>query len=55
VNASTVSRWLGKIRKNLLDRTLVLLCHRLNLTDPEAASIARLVTSQLDVSVVRLL
>jgi RNA polymerase sigma-70 factor (ECF subfamily) len=55
VNASTVSRWLAKIRKGILDRTLALLRDRLRLTDPEAASIARLVTSQIDVSVVRLL
>ena len=55
VNASTVSRWLAKIRKGILDRTLALLRERLRLTEPEAASIARLVTSQIDVSVVRLL
>lgn len=55
VNASTVSRWLSRIREGLLDRTLVLLRERLRLTEPEAASIARLVTSQIDVSVVRFL
>jgi len=55
VNASTVSRWLAKIRKGILDRTLALLRERLRLSEPEAASIARLVTSQIDVSVVRLL
>lgn len=55
VNASTVSRWLAKIRKSILDRTLALLRERLRLSEPEAASIARLVTSQIDVSVVRLL
>jgi len=55
VNASTVSRWLAKIRKGILDRTLALLRERLRLSEPEAASIARLVTSQMDVSVVRLL
>jgi RNA polymerase sigma-70 factor (ECF subfamily) len=55
VNASTVSRWLGRIRQTLLERTLVLLRERLRLTEPEAASIARLVTSQIDVSVVRFL
>jgi len=55
VNASTVSRWLSRIRQSLLDRTLVLLRERLRLTEPEAASIARLVTSQIDVSVVRFL
>jgi RNA polymerase sigma-70 factor (ECF subfamily) len=55
VNASTVSRWLSKIRKGILDRTLLLLRERLRLSEPEAASIARLVTSQMDVSVVRLL
>ena len=55
VNASTVSRWLGRIREALLERTLVLLRERLRLTEPEAASIARLVTSQMDVSVVRFL
>ena len=55
VNASTVSRWLAKIRKGILDRTLAILRGRLRLSEPEAASIARLVTSQIDVSVVRLL
>lgn len=55
VNASTVSRWLAKIRRGILDRTLALLRERLRLSEPEAASIARLVTSQIDVSVVRLL
>jgi RNA polymerase sigma-70 factor (ECF subfamily) len=55
VNATTASRWLGKIRQGILDRTVALLRERLGLTDPEAASIARLVTSQIDVSVVRLL
>lgn len=55
VNASTVSRWLSRIRQGLLERTLVLLRERLRLTEPEAASIARLVTSQIDVSVVRFL
>jgi RNA polymerase sigma-70 factor, ECF subfamily len=55
VNASTVSRWLAKVRQGLLNRTLELMRQRLRLTDPEAASIARLVTSQIDVSVVRFL
>lgn len=55
VNASTVSRWLAKIRKSILDRTLALLRERLRLSEPDAASIARLVTSQIDISVVRLL
>lgn len=55
IDASTVSRWLSKIRKAILDRTLALLRQRLRLTEPEAESIARLVTSQIDVSVVRLL
>lgn len=55
INPSTVSRWLAKIRKGILDRTLALLRERLRLTEPEAESIARLVTSQIDVSVVRLL
>ena len=55
VNASTISRWLAKIRQGLLDRTLELMRQRLRLSDPEAASIARLVTSQIDVSVIRFL
>jgi RNA polymerase sigma-70 factor (ECF subfamily) len=55
VNTSTVSRWLAKIRQGLLDRTLALLRERLRLSDPEAVSIARLVTSQIDVSVIRFL
>jgi RNA polymerase sigma-70 factor (ECF subfamily) len=55
VNASTVSRWLAKVRQGLLDRTLELMRQRLRLSDPEAASIARLVTSQIDISVVRFL
>jgi len=55
VNASTVSRWLAKVRQGLLDRTLELMRQRLRLSDPEAASIARLVGSQIDISVVRFL
>jgi RNA polymerase sigma-70 factor, ECF subfamily len=55
VNASTVSRWLGKIRRQILDGTMARLRERLQLTTTEVASLARLLTSQLDVSVLRLL
>lgn len=55
VNATTVSRWLGRIRERLRDETVAILCERLRLNDREAVSIARLVTSQLEVSVNRLL
>jgi len=55
VNASTVSRWLAKIRHNILDGTVARLRERLRLSATEVASIARLLTSQMDVSVMRLL
>jgi RNA polymerase sigma-70 factor (ECF subfamily) len=55
VNASTVSRWLAKIRRDILERATARLREALLLEAREAASIVRLVQSQLDVSVARLL
>lgn len=55
VEESTVSRWLQSARRTVLARTQEALEASLGVTDEEFASIARLVASQLDVSVARLL
>ncbi len=55
VHLSTVSRWLTRARQSLADRTLEILRQRLEIGGSEAESIARLVMSQLDVSLLRLL
>jgi RNA polymerase sigma-70 factor (ECF subfamily) len=55
VNTSTVSRWLAKARETLLARTREGLSLRLNVQPDEFASMARLLGSQIDVSLARLL
>jgi RNA polymerase sigma-70 factor (ECF subfamily) len=55
VNASTVWRWLDAARRRLLAETERLLHERLRVSSEEFASLARLVSSQLDVSVASLL
>jgi len=55
VNISTVSRWLAKARETLLARTREGLSARLNVQPDEFASMARLLGSQIDVSLARLL
>jgi RNA polymerase sigma-70 factor (ECF subfamily) len=55
VDESTVSRWVQRARESILDQTQRELGERLGIKVVEIPSIARLVTSQLDVSVVRLL
>jgi RNA polymerase sigma-70 factor (ECF subfamily) len=55
VNASTVSRWIAAVRESLLGETERLLRAELPLSPPEFASLARVLVSQIDVSVVRLL
>jgi RNA polymerase sigma-70 factor (ECF subfamily) len=55
VNISTVSRWLAGARDSLLTQTREGLSRRLHLSPGEFESLARLLRSQIDVSLVRLL
>lgn len=55
VNISTVSRWLAAARESLLTQTRDGLSRRLHLSPGEFDSLARLLQSQIDVSLVRLL
>jgi RNA polymerase sigma-70 factor (ECF subfamily) len=53
VHRATASRWIAKIREDLVARTRELMAAALGVDSAEAASIVRLVQSQLDVSVIR--
>jgi RNA polymerase sigma-70 factor (ECF subfamily) len=55
VNASTVSRWIAGVRTALLVETERLLRAELSLSPPEFTSLARVLASQMDISVSRLL
>jgi RNA polymerase sigma-70 factor (ECF subfamily) len=55
VNASTVSRWIAGVRTALLADTERLLRAELSLSPPEFHSLARVLASQMDISVSRLL
>jgi RNA polymerase sigma-70 factor (ECF subfamily) len=55
VDESTVSGWLARARETILAETERELGRRLGMNISEVPSLARLVTSQLDVSVARLL
>jgi RNA polymerase sigma-70 factor (ECF subfamily) len=55
VNASTVSRWIAGVRTTLLAETERLLRAELSLSPPEFTSLARVLASQMDISVSRLL
>jgi RNA polymerase sigma-70 factor (ECF subfamily) len=55
VNISTVSRWLASARESLLVQTREGLSRRLHISPGEFDSLARLLQSQIDVSLVRLL
>ena len=55
VSHSTVSRWLGKARDQVVDEAQRLLRDRMQLSPAEFESIAALVVSQLDLSVSRIL
>jgi RNA polymerase sigma-70 factor (ECF subfamily) len=55
VDESTVSRWIQRAREEILDHAQRELGRRLGIQVAEVPSIARLVTSQLDISVARLL
>jgi RNA polymerase sigma-70 factor (ECF subfamily) len=55
VNASTVSRWIAGVRTSLLGETERLLRAELSLSPPEFTSLARVLASQMDISVSRLL
>jgi RNA polymerase sigma-70 factor, ECF subfamily len=53
VHRATAARWIAKIRDDIVERTRTLIAEALGVDTAEAASIVRLVQSQLDVSVVR--
>jgi RNA polymerase sigma-70 factor (ECF subfamily) len=53
VHRATAARWIAKIREDLVARTRELMAAALGVDTAEAASIVRLVQSQLDVSVIR--
>jgi len=53
VHRATAARWLAKIREDLVTRTRTLMAESLGIDTAEAASIVRLVQSQLDMSVIR--
>ncbi len=55
VHRATAARWIARAREVLMDETRDLLVTRLQLTASEVGSVARLVASQLDVSLSRLL
>jgi RNA polymerase sigma-70 factor (ECF subfamily) len=55
VGRSTAARWLAAARETLVDQTRRELKHTLRLSDSEYGSLAELVRSQLDISVVKLL
>ena len=53
VHRATAARWIAQIRDDLVERTRALMADALGVDTAEAASIVRLVQSQLDVSVIR--
>ena len=53
VHRATAARWIAKIREDLVDKTRTRMASALGIDTEEAASIVRLVQSQLDVSVIR--
>jgi RNA polymerase sigma-70 factor, ECF subfamily len=53
VHRATAARWLQKIRDDLVERTRAMMAESLGVDTDEAASIVRLVQSQLDVSVIK--
>jgi len=55
VHQSTVTRWIARARESLAADTQRRLRERLRISDSQLRSVARLVVSQLDVSIVRLL
>jgi RNA polymerase sigma-70 factor (ECF subfamily) len=55
VHGSTVSRWLAAVRQTVFDQTVRLLVERLGLPDSELASMLRLLQSDLEVTLSRLL
>lgn len=53
VHRATAARWLAKVREDLVERSRAMMAAALGVDTAEAASIVRLVQSQLDVSVIR--
>jgi RNA polymerase sigma-70 factor (ECF subfamily) len=53
VHRATAARWIAKIREDLVESTRTRMAAALGVDTEEAASIVRLVQSQLDVSVIR--
>ena len=55
VHRATAARWLARAREDLFDGTVTELSQRLSLPAPEIQSVIRIIGSQLDASVTRLL
>jgi RNA polymerase sigma-70 factor (ECF subfamily) len=55
VHRATAARWLTRAREDLFDGTVAELSQRLNLPAPEIDSVIRIIGSQLDASVTRIL
>jgi len=55
IHRATASRHLGRTRDRLIERVRALLCERLSLPAPALHSVLRLIQSQVDVSLQRLL
>lgn len=53
VHRATAARWIAKIREELVEKTRATMAAVLGVDSEEAASIVRLVQSQLDISVIR--
>lgn len=53
VHRATAARWIAKLREDLVEKTRARMAAALGVDTEEAASIVRLVQSQLDVSVIR--
>jgi RNA polymerase sigma-70 factor, ECF subfamily len=55
VNQSTVSRWISRVREQVLDATEREICGRLRMRPSEFRSLAGILVSRLDVSISRVL
>lgn len=55
VHRATAARWVQAVRATVAARTRQHLCHALRISGPEADSLVRLVRSELDMSLSRLL
>lgn len=55
VHRVTASRWVSRIRKTLFSQTRALLCQELDITEDEVQSMIRLIESQMEMSLARVL